>query len=148
MDSFGVVCAHAGMERIANAPAVETAADFRNCRLDLVFMVKSPELSDGPSFLKCLRDVQQAICWAGILSNRLLNAPMYSATEGRRHTLPVFVFLYEVSFGGRVSTSAPVSVMVLFRKLGLTFVLLACHSVAFSQTHETQIEPISSALRA
>jgi len=60
MGPFGVVCAHAGMERIANAPAVETAADFRNCRLDLVFMAKSPELSDGPSFLKCLRDVQQA----------------------------------------------------------------------------------------
>src|SRR5207247_10389757 len=38
--------------------------------------------------------------------------------------------------------------MVLFRKLGLTIVLLACNSVAFSQTHETQIEPISSALRA
>jgi hypothetical protein len=41
------------MERIANTPAVETAADFRNCRLDLVFTAKSPELSDGPSFLKC-----------------------------------------------------------------------------------------------
>src|SRR5438309_2179253 len=38
--------------------------------------------------------------------------------------------------------------MVLFRKLGRTIVLLACHSVAFSQTHENQIEPISSALRA
>jgi hypothetical protein len=54
MGPFGVVCAHAGMERIANTPAVETAADFRNCRLDLVFMAKSPELSDGPSFLEML----------------------------------------------------------------------------------------------
>src|SRR5260370_14404599 len=53
-----------------------------------------------------LRDVQQAICWARILSNRLLNAPMYSATEGRRQTLPVFVFPDEVSCGCRVSTSA------------------------------------------
>ena len=56
MGPFGVVSAHAGMERIANTPAVEAVADFRNCRLDLVFMAKSPELSDGPSFLKCLRD--------------------------------------------------------------------------------------------
>jgi hypothetical protein len=57
MGPFGVVCAHAGVERIANTPAVETAADFRNCRLDLVFMVfmaKSPALSDGPSFLEML----------------------------------------------------------------------------------------------
>src|SRR6266480_4550647 len=46
------------------------------------------------------------ICCARILSNRLLKAPMYSATEGRRQTLPVFVFLYEVSCGCRVSTSA------------------------------------------
>src|SRR3989440_207105 len=38
--------------------------------------------------------------------------------------------------------------MVLFRKLGLAIVLLACHSVTFSQIHENQIEPISSALRA
>src|SRR6266478_4588205 len=106
MGPFGVVCAHAGMERIANTPAVETAVDFRNCRLDLVFMAKSPELSDGPSFLKCLRDVQQASCWARIPSNRLLNAPMYSATEGRRQTLPISVFLYEVSCGRRVFTSA------------------------------------------
>src|SRR6266852_6563056 len=42
----------------------------------------------------------------------------------------------------------PVSVMALFRKLGLPIVLLACHSLAFSQTHEHQIESISSALRA
>jgi hypothetical protein len=40
------------MERTANTPAVETAADFRNCRLDLVFMAKSPELAAGPSFPK------------------------------------------------------------------------------------------------
>src|SRR5882762_10633903 len=93
MGPFGVVCAHAGMERIANTPAVETAADFRNCRLDLVFMAKSPELSDGPSFLKCLRAVQQASCWARIPSNRLLNAPMYSATEGRRQH-----YLYSFSY--------------------------------------------------
>ena len=106
MGPFGVVSAHAGMERIANTPAVEAVADFRNCRLDLVFMAKSPELSDGPSFLKCLRDVQQAIGWARILSNRLLNAPMYSATEGRRQTLPVFAFPDEVSCGRRVATSA------------------------------------------
>src|SRR5216110_2351349 len=38
--------------------------------------------------------------------------------------------------------------MVLLRKLGLTIVLLACHSVALCQTHENQVESISSALRA
>src|SRR5437660_1689662 len=38
--------------------------------------------------------------------------------------------------------------MVLLRKLSLTIVLLACHSVALSQTHENQVESISSALRA
>ena len=38
--------------------------------------------------------------------------------------------------------------MVLLRKLSLTVVLLACHSVALSQTHENQVESISSALRA
>src|SRR5260370_15405481 len=38
--------------------------------------------------------------------------------------------------------------MVLLRKLSLTMVLLACHSVALSQTHENQVESISSALHA
>src|SRR2546430_2999326 len=38
--------------------------------------------------------------------------------------------------------------MVLLRKLGLTIVLLACHSVALCQTHENQVESISAALRA
>src|SRR5438046_5950525 len=38
--------------------------------------------------------------------------------------------------------------MVLLRKLGLTRVLLACHSVALYQTDEKQVESISSALRA
>jgi tetratricopeptide (TPR) repeat protein len=38
--------------------------------------------------------------------------------------------------------------MALFRKLALPIVLLVSHSVAFSQTRENQIEPISSALRA
>lgn len=38
--------------------------------------------------------------------------------------------------------------MVLSRKLCLVIVLSACHSLAFSQTHENQVEPISSALRA
>ena len=38
--------------------------------------------------------------------------------------------------------------MALFRKLGLPTVLLACHSLAFSQTHEDPTEPISAALRA
>jgi tetratricopeptide (TPR) repeat protein len=36
----------------------------------------------------------------------------------------------------------------LFRKSCLAIVLLACHSLMFSQTHESQVEPISSALRA
>ena len=38
--------------------------------------------------------------------------------------------------------------MALFKKLGLLTVLLACHSVALSQTHEDPTEPIGSALRA
>jgi tetratricopeptide (TPR) repeat protein len=36
----------------------------------------------------------------------------------------------------------------LFRNLGLAIVLLACHSLAVSQTSESQIEPITSALSA
>lgn len=46
------------------------------------------------------------------------------------------------------SDVCPVCVMALFKKLGLTTVLLACHSVAFSQTHGDLTEPITSALRA
>ena len=106
MGSFGVVCAHAGMERIVNTPAVETAADFRNCRLDLVFMAKSPELATGPSFPKSREGVQQAIYCVRILSNRLLNGPMYNASERRRQTLPVIAFPDEVSCGRRDSRSA------------------------------------------
>ena len=38
--------------------------------------------------------------------------------------------------------------MALFKPLRLLTILLACHSVALSQTHEDPIEPIASALRA
>ena len=38
--------------------------------------------------------------------------------------------------------------MALFKRLRLLTVLLACHSVAFSQVHEDPTEPIASALRA
>jgi tetratricopeptide (TPR) repeat protein len=38
--------------------------------------------------------------------------------------------------------------MPLFKKLGLLAALLACHSLAFSQTHEDPTEAIGSALRA
>lgn len=37
---------------------------------------------------------------------------------------------------------------VLSRNLGLTFILLACHSLAFSQIDNSQIQPITSALSA
>jgi len=38
--------------------------------------------------------------------------------------------------------------MAPFKKLGLLTALLACHSLALSQTHEDLTEPIGSALRA
>jgi len=38
--------------------------------------------------------------------------------------------------------------MILHRNLGFVILLLACHSLAFSQARENQIEPISSALHA
>src|SRR6266576_6955947 len=87
------------------------------------------------------------ICCARILSNRLLNAPMYSATEGRRQTLPVFVFLYEVSCGCRVSTSAGIcdgSIQEAWSHdcpVGLSF-------RGLFPNPRKPIEPISSALRA
>ncbi|MGB6544336.1 MAG: hypothetical protein WBE97_01820, partial [Candidatus Acidiferrales bacterium] len=37
---------------------------------------------------------------------------------------------------------------VLSRNLGLAFILLACHSLAFSQIDNSQIQPITSALSA
>jgi len=52
-------------------------------------MAKSPELATGPSFPKSREGVQQAIYCVRILSNRLLNGPMYNASERRRQTLPV-----------------------------------------------------------
>jgi tetratricopeptide (TPR) repeat protein len=42
----------------------------------------------------------------------------------------------------------PISVMIRFRKLCLPVTLLACHSLAFSQTPASTTEPISAALRA
>jgi cytochrome c-type biogenesis protein CcmH/NrfG len=42
----------------------------------------------------------------------------------------------------------PVSMMIRCRNLGLAVLVLSCQSLAFSQTPESQIEPISSALRA
>ena len=38
--------------------------------------------------------------------------------------------------------------MALFKKLGLLTVLLACHSLALSQTQEDPTQPIGTALRA
>jgi tetratricopeptide (TPR) repeat protein len=52
---------------------------------------------------------------------------------------------YPVSVG---ISGLPISAMIRFRKLCLSIALLACHSLAFSQTPASTIGPISDALRA
>src|SRR5271168_1993300 len=47
-----------------------------------------------------------------------------------------------------VIRSLPIFVMVSFRRFGLAVLLFACQAVAYSQTSQSQTEPISAALRA
>ncbi len=72
---------------------------------------------------------------------------MLRRSEARRQTQAVFLFPDEVSSLCRDFASTD-TVMVQFRQLILAMNLLACPFSAFPQTHESQVQPISSALAA
>jgi tetratricopeptide (TPR) repeat protein len=80
-------------------------------------------------------------------SKRFLRESMLRRSEARRQTQAVFLFPDEVSSLCRDFTPID-TVMVQFRQLILAMNLLACPFSAFPQTHESQVQPISSALAA